>query len=167
LEAVAFRYAAGLGSLAHLADRRRGFIWTLRPVFCSHPAGPFRTRDREQEVQTMRLSSNRLFALAACLFMAHALAFAASGAPRRTIETARTAKIKRHQATGEILSISPTTLVLLHARGRGHQRMIFHLTAQTKETVAVAKGNRVTVLYVLEDGRMDAVRIRAPKTGKR
>ncbi len=115
----------------------------------------------------MRLSSNRIFAMAACLFMATAMALAAAPAPRLSPEAARATKVKRHQATGEILSVSPTLLVLLHARGRGHQRMTFHLTPQTKETVVVAKGKRVTVLYVLDNGRMDAVRIRAPKTGKR
>ena len=115
----------------------------------------------------MRNSTNRIFALAACLFMAAALAFAAPPAPRRFLEAARPARIKRHQATGTILAISPTTLVLLHARGRGHQRMTFHLTPETKKTVPAIKGKRVTVLYVLDNGRMDAVRIRAPKTEKR
>ncbi|MDE3137474.1 MAG: hypothetical protein KGL59_12930 [Acidobacteriota bacterium] len=114
----------------------------------------------------MRHSTRQIFALAACLFMAAALAVAAPRVPRRSLAPG-TAKIKRHQATGEILSISPTMLVLLHTRGRGHQRMIFHLTPQTKETVAVAKGKRVTVLYIVDNGRMDAVRIRAPKTEKR
>jgi cytochrome c oxidase assembly protein Cox11 len=109
----------------------------------------------------MRLSSNRILAMAACLFMATALALAATPAPTRTT------KVKRHQATGEILSASPTILVLLHARGRGRQRMTFRLTPETKETVVVAIGRRVTVFYTEENGRMSAVRIRAPKTGKR
>ena len=45
--------------------------------------------------------------------------------------------------------------------------MTFHLTPETKKTVPAIKGKRVTVLYVLDNGRMDAVRIRAPKTEKR
>lgn len=115
----------------------------------------------------MRIPSNRIFALAASIFMATALAFAAAPARKLSLNAGRATRTKTHQATGEILSVSPTMLVLLHARGRGRQRMTFHLTPQTKETVAVAKGKRVTVIYTEETGRMDAVRIRAPKTGKR
>jgi hypothetical protein len=115
----------------------------------------------------MRYSTNRIFALAACLFMATALAFAAPSGTRSSHGPTRTAKIKRHQATGKIIAISPTTLVLLHTRGRSRRQMIFHLTPQTKETVPVATGRRVTVLYILDNGRMDAVRIRAPKSEKR
>jgi len=115
----------------------------------------------------MRLSSKRILALAAYLFMATALALAAAPAPKLSPDAGRTTKGNRHQATGEILSAAPTILVLLHARGRGRQRMTFHLTPQTKETVAIARGKRVTVIYTDENGRMDALRIRAPKTGKR
>lgn len=114
----------------------------------------------------MRITRNRLFSLAACLLMATAVAIAMPS-PRRSPEAARTAKIKKHQATGEILAVSPTTLVLLHARGRGHQRMTFHLTPETRKTVTVIKGKRVTVIYTLDNGRMDAVRIRTPKVEKR
>jgi hypothetical protein len=115
----------------------------------------------------MRISNNRILALAACLFLAAAMALAAPPAHKSPLDAARATKIKRHQATGEILSVSPTTLILLHARGRGRQRMTFHLTPQTKETVVVTRGERVTVIYVLNNGRMDALRIRPPKTGKR
>lgn len=113
----------------------------------------------------MRITNNRILALAASLFMAAAMAFATP--PRRSLDAARATKVKRHQATGEILSVSATTLVLLHARGRARQRMTFHLTPQTKESVVVTGGRRVTVIYILSEGRMDAVRIRAPKTRKR
>lgn len=114
----------------------------------------------------MRTTLNRIFALAACLLMATAVAIA-TPSPRRPSEAARTAKIKKHQATGEILAVSPTSLILLHARGRGHQRMTFHLTPETRKTVPVFKGKRVTVIYTLDNGRMDALRIRAPKVEKR
>lgn len=115
----------------------------------------------------MRASSKRIFALAATLFFATALAFAAAPAPKSTLEPPRGTKLKKHQATGEILAVSSKILILLHARGRSRQRMIFHLSPQTKETVAVFNGRRVTVIYVKENGRLDAVRIRAPKTRKR
>lgn len=114
----------------------------------------------------MRFSINRVLTLAACLFMAAAMTFAAPPAHGSPLAAPRAAKIKKHQATGEILAISPTTLVLLHARGRIHQRMTFHLIPQTKETVIATRGRRVTVIYVLNSGRMDALLIRPPKTGK-
>lgn len=115
----------------------------------------------------MRDSHNRILTLAACLFMATALAFATPPPPKSTHEAARKAKLKKHQATGKILAVSPKILILLHARGRNRQRMRFHLSPHTRETVAVFKGRRVTVIYVKENGRMDAVRIRSAKTGKR
>lgn len=110
----------------------------------------------------IRHSGNRMIALAVWVFLAATLAFAAAPAPAR-----RTRGPKRHQATGEVLSVTPTTLELLHARGRGHQRMTFRLTPETKKTVAVAKGKRVTVIYIRGNGQMDAVRIRAPRIEKR
>lgn len=100
---------------------------------------------------------NQFLAFAACLFLGATLALAA-GSP---------ARVKRHQATGEIISVTPATLILLHARGRNHQRMVFHLTPGTKKTVVVAKGKRVTVFYTIANGRMNALRIRAPRTKKR
>jgi hypothetical protein len=45
--------------------------------------------------------------------------------------------------------------------------MMFRLTPQTKKTVTVVKGKRVTVIYIKENGQMDALRIRAPIVEKR
>ncbi len=112
----------------------------------------------------MRNGRNRLTALAATLALATAMLFAAA-AP--ALATTRTTKVKTHQATGEIVSVNATTLVLLHARGRGKTKMTFYLTPETKKLVPVAPGKRVLLLYRIENGRMMVRRIRAPRVEKK
>lgn len=71
---------------------------------------------------------------------------------------------KTHQATGEVLSVTATEFVILHARGRARQRMAFTLSDETSGRGELAKGKRVTVFYREVNGRRIAVRIRAPRT---
>jgi hypothetical protein len=68
---------------------------------------------------------------------------------------------KVHQATGEVLSISTGSLMLLHARGRGKQRMEFTLTPQSKEEIQPAKGERIIVYYRNEGSRRIVTRLRS------
>lgn len=72
-----------------------------------------------------------------------------------------------HEATGEVLVTSPNTLVLLHARGRGKQRMAFTLTAQTRKTIRLHQGERIVVFYREIGGRRIAARIRAASPSRR
>jgi len=74
---------------------------------------------------------------------------------------------KVHQATGEVLAFSSDSLLLLHARGRGKQKMAFTLTAQTKETVSLNKGERILVFYREIGGRRIVARIRSPRPYRR
>lgn len=74
---------------------------------------------------------------------------------------------KVHQATGEVLSISTVSLMLLHARGRGKQRMEFTLTPQSKEEIQPAKGERIIVYYRNQAGRRIVTRIRSAARARR
>ena len=112
----------------------------------------------------MREGRIRLEALCATLAVAAAMLLAGASP---TFATTRTAKARTHQATGEIVSVNATTLVLLHARGRGKTKMTFYLTPETKKLVAVAPGKRVLLLYRIENGKMMVRRIRAPRAGKK
>lgn len=93
------------------------------------------------------------------------MAMAARPAPAQPL--ARSASSRRqgagkiHQATGEVITASPASLLLLHARGRGKQKMAFTLTAQTKKTVPLSQGRRIIVFYREIDGRRVAERIRS------
>jgi hypothetical protein len=71
---------------------------------------------------------------------------------------------KKHQATGEILSVNSTQLLLLHARGRAKQKMAFTLTPQTRKSGEIVRGNRVTVYYREANGRRTAFRIRLARS---
>jgi hypothetical protein len=112
----------------------------------------------------MREGRNRLTALVATLALAAAMVLAAAGP---ALATTRAAKGKTHQATGEVVSVNATTLVLLHARGRGKTKMTFYLTPETKRLVSVAPGKRVLLLYRIENGKMMVRRIRAPRAEKK
>lgn len=79
----------------------------------------------------------------------------------------RQGSAKIHQATGEVISASADSLLLLHARGRGKQRMEFTLTPETRKEVSLAKGKRVIVFYREISGRRIAVRIRLPYRSRR
>jgi hypothetical protein len=71
---------------------------------------------------------------------------------------------KKHQATGEILSVNSTQLLLLHARGRTKQKMSFVLTSRTRKSGEIVKGSRVTVYYRERNGRRIAFRIRPARS---
>jgi hypothetical protein len=81
-------------------------------------------------------------------------------APATRAKRPRSPKPKTHQATGEILSVTPTQLLLLHARGKTRQKMQFVLTPDTRKSGEVVKGARVTVYYRDIQGRRTAFRIR-------
>lgn len=109
----------------------------------------------------MRIHSVALIALAACLGAATLPAGrpVARSAPARP-KAKRKVGPKVHQATGEVISISGTGLMLLHARGRLKQRMSFVLTPLTKEEGHFVKGERIIVYYLENNGRRIAKRIR-------
>lgn len=67
---------------------------------------------------------------------------------------------KLHQATGELLSISNSRLLLLHARGRLKQRMVFVLTPRTKKEGVFVKGERIRVYYYEVNGQLEVERMR-------
>lgn len=112
----------------------------------------------------MRIPAIALIALAGCLGASAAslpanLPVAGKAAPVR-LKLKRKTGPKIHQATGEVLSISGASLTLLHARGRSKQRMKFVLTPLTKEEGHFAKGERIIVYYLEDNGRLIAKRIR-------
>ncbi len=94
-------------------------------------------------------------------------ALAARSAPPSTLGLAagaqRSAR-RTHQATGELVSITSGSLVLLHARGRTKQRMTFVLTPDTTRGSNLVKGARVTVFYEVDkSGRLLVRRVRAAR----
>lgn len=116
----------------------------------------------------MRIRSVVLIVLSACLGASAAglpasrsaavVGFAGAAAPLSTVRKKTGPKI--HQATGEVLSISATSLVLLHARGRAKQRMTFVLTPLTKKDGQFVKGERITVYYLKDNKQLLAKRVR-------
>jgi hypothetical protein len=112
----------------------------------------------------MRIPGIALIALAGCLGAGAAnlpakLPAAGAAAPVR-LKLRRKTGPKTHQATGEVLSISSASLTLLHARGRGKQRMKFVLTPLTKEEGHFVRGERIIVYYLEDNGHLIAKRIR-------
>ncbi|HVB34077.1 MAG TPA: hypothetical protein VNJ52_06875 [Patescibacteria group bacterium] len=109
----------------------------------------------------LALAPQMVFAVRPPLAARLAASESVSGRPRRQ------GSAKIHQATGEVLSTSADSLLLLHARGRTKQRMAFTLTVETKETVRPTKGDRVIVYYRETGGRRVATRIRsASRSGR-
>lgn len=116
----------------------------------------------------MRIHSVALVILAACL--GAGVATLPAGAPAAAVRSAAATAIrpavrkktgrKTHQATGEVVSISGTKLVLLHARGRTKQRMTFVLTPKTKKEGRLVQGERITVYYFEDAGHLLAKRLR-------
>lgn len=72
----------------------------------------------------------------------------------------RKAKPKLHQATGELLSLSAKSLLMLHARGRAKSRIVFYLTPMTKQEGKFSKGERIVVYYRVVNGRREIERMR-------
>lgn len=119
----------------------------------------------------MKIFAALVVALPICLGITPPIVLARSAplsvyASRQTA-TGKKTSAKVHQATGEILSVSPASLVLLHARGRTRQRMDFVLTGNTRKTVALVKGERVVVFYRETLGRRIATRIRSATRTRR
>lgn len=79
---------------------------------------------------------------------------------------AKKPRVKLHQATGELLSLSAKSLVLLHARGRTKSHMVFFLTPKTKREGTFAKGERIIVYYHVTNGRREIERVRRAPTTK-
>lgn len=77
------------------------------------------------------------------------------------------ASAKIHQATGEVLAVTPGRLVLLHARGRTKQRMAFTLTPETRESIHLMKGERIRIFYREIGGSRIAARIRKAPPARR
>lgn len=114
----------------------------------------------------MRIHSVVLIAFAACLGAGAATVPARHPAPVVAVPASARAKARKrapktHQATGEVLSVTRTSLMLLHARGRTKQRMAFVLTPQTKKKINILKDDRITVYYQEDNGRRVALRIRS------
>ncbi len=78
-----------------------------------------------------------------------------------------TAKPKSHMASGEIVSISDTELVLTKVRGK-KENVTIELTADTKKTGEMAPGTKVIVGYHNEGGKMIAhsVKVKPMKAAK-
>lgn len=66
---------------------------------------------------------------------------------------------KEHQATGDVLAISSSSLVLLHSYYKSHPRMTFTMTPQTRQDITPVKGERIVVVYRDQGGHMIAIRI--------
>lgn len=114
----------------------------------------------------MRIHTVALLVLSACLGASAAGVPASRPAAMASAATAARRRVRKktgpkvHQATGEVLSISSASLVLLHARGRGKQRMTFVVTPLTKKEGNFSKGERIIVYYLKDNGRLVAKRLR-------
>jgi hypothetical protein len=110
----------------------------------------------------MRFRALALIVLAACFGVGTAAVPAVAAAPAipAPVEIFKRTRPKLHQATGELLSLSSNRLLLLHARGRLKQRMVFVLTPQTKKEGVFVKGERIRVYYYEGNGRLIVERMR-------
>ena len=70
---------------------------------------------------------------------------------------------KEHQATGNVLAISSSSLVILHSYYKSHPRMTFIMTPQTRQDITPVKGERIVVNYRDEGGHMVAIRLHAAR----
>jgi hypothetical protein len=130
---------------------------------------------RERRIVSMRIRPVVLVVLSACLGASAAglpagrpAAFVGSaGAATARSRVRQKTGPKIHQATGEVLSISGTSLILLHARGRAKQRMMFVLTPLTKKEGQFIKGQRVIVYYLKGNKKLLAKRVRPASTRHR
>lgn len=110
----------------------------------------------------MRIRVLALIVLAACFGVGAAALPSMAVAPAipATVKIAKRTRPKLHQATGELLSLSSSQLLLLHARGRLKQRMAFVLTPRTKKEGVFVKGERIRVYYYEVNGRRLIERMR-------
>ncbi len=84
----------------------------------------------------------------------------AKAAPAAKEKAAAGEKPKEHQATGTVVSLSSTSLVISKAVGKKKSEWTFVITPQTKTQGSVAKDARVTVYYHEEKDQKIAHRVK-------
>lgn len=85
-------------------------------------------------------------------------------APAATTKAAKAKPAVRHQATGEVVSVSDTSLTITQARTK--KELTFNITSDTKKEGEIAQGKRVRVYYTEANGQRNATQIRVLEAHK-
>jgi Cu/Ag efflux protein CusF len=85
-------------------------------------------------------------------------------AEKTTRRTAKAAAPTRHQATGEVTSVSDTSLTITQARTK--KELTFSITPETKKHGEIAQGKHVRVYYTEANGQLTATAIRVLEARK-
>jgi hypothetical protein len=94
-----------------------------------------------------------------CVFLfAGAMAWASQTKPAAK-HPAKTKKPAIHHVVGEIVSVSGTSLVVSHGRGKMKKESTFALTSETTKKGEPAEGERARVSYRMEGKEMMATHV--------
>jgi RNA-splicing ligase RtcB len=93
---------------------------------------------------------------------------ASNTAKEKQAAAAKTPAVKMHVATGQVVSISDTTLVLSHKVKGKMEQTSYTLTSETKREGTVESGAKATVHYKMESGQELAtlVKVKPAKAAK-
>ncbi len=83
---------------------------------------------------------------------------------KTTRRAAKATTPARHQATGEVTSVSDTSLTITQARTK--KELTFSITPDTKKQGEIAQGKRVRVYYTEANGQLTATSIRVLEARK-
>jgi len=110
----------------------------------------------------------RLFVITLAVVLLGAGSIWASAAPKEKHQTAKAPAAKMQVATGDVVSVSDTSLTLSHKVKGKMEQTSYTLTSETKREGTVESGAKATVHYKMESGQELAtlVKVKPAKAAK-